>query len=503
MYCRIVSAAIVGIEAERVTVEADASSGMPLFEVVGHITSQVKEAQARVRTALRSAGVAMPPLRITVNLSPGDIRKEGTRFDVPIAAAVLGAIGKIGAEQLSGVMILGELHLDGTVGKVPGVLPSVLCARAEGMRACIVPAGNIKEAEIVRGIPIVGIRRMEDLLSFCETGSVPDLPEERCAAVPPVKEPDRPDFSDIRGQPVMKRCALIAAAGFHNFLITGPPGAGKSMAARRLPGILPPLTEDERLEISRIYSIAGLLPGEEPLMAQRPFRAPHHSLTAAALCGGGKYPGPGEITLAHRGVLFLDELPEMKRGVLEMLRQPLEDRFIRISRVCGSCRFPAFFLLVAAMNPCPCGYYPDRSRCSCTDEEIRAYKNRISHAFMDRIDLQCAIRAVSFEELTGNQKDPVTSEGMRRKVEEAAAVQKERFVGTGIRFNSEIRAADIDRYCPVSAGAGRLLRSAFNRMGMSARGCHHVLRVARTIADLDGSDVIREEHISEAICCRV
>ena len=503
MYCRIYSAAIVGIEAEEVTVEADASTGMPLFEVVGHINAQVKEAQARVRTALRSAGIIMPPLRITVNLSPGDIRKEGTRFDVPIAAAVLGAIGKIDGDALGGVMMMGELHLDGTVGKIPGVLPSVLRARAEGLRACIVPAENRREAAIVRGIAVVGIRSLADLLEFCGSGCIPGEQDEKEACVLRADASPEPDFSDIRGQPVMKRCALIAAAGFHNLLITGPPGSGKSMAARRIPGILPALTEDEKLEISRIYSIAGLLSEEEPLMSRRPFRAPHHSLTAAALCGGGKYPGPGEITLAHRGVLFLDELPEMKRGVLEMLRQPLEDRCIRISRLCGSCLFPASFLLVAAMNPCPCGYYPDRNRCSCTDEEIRTYRNRISHAFMDRIDLQCSIRAVSFEELTGDRKDPVTSGMMRGQVEMAAAVQKERFKGTKLHFNSEIQAADMDRYCPVTVGAQRLLRSAFDRMGMSARGCHHVLRVARTIADLDGSEKIREEHISEAICYRI
>ena len=503
MYCRVFSAAIVGIEAEKVTVEADASAGMPVFEVVGHITSQVREAQARVRTALRSAGIVMPPLRITVNLSPGDIRKEGTRFDVPIAAAVLGAIGRIEAGRLSGVMVFGELHLDGTVGKVPGVLPGVLSARAMGMWACIVPAENLNEARIVRGITVIGIRELGDLLTFCENGYIPEFPDKGDEAAAPSPERDEPDFSDIRGQPVMKRCALIAAAGFHNLLITGPPGAGKSMAARRLPGILPALSDDECLEISKIYSIAGLLSGDEPLMRHRPFRAPHHSLTPAALCGGGKYPGPGEITLAHRGVLFLDELPEMKRNVLEMLRQPLEDHYIRISRLCGSCIFPASFLLVAAMNPCPCGYYPDRERCSCTDEEIRVYKSRISHAFMDRIDLQCAIRAVSFEELTGERRDEITSEEMRRRVECAAKIQMERFRGTGICFNSEISASDMERFCPLTPESGRMLRSAFDRMAMSARGCHNVLRVARTIADLDGSDMIREEHISEALCYRI
>jgi magnesium chelatase family protein len=501
MYCRLFCASIVGIEAVPVTVEADASNGMPMFEVVGYVSVQVREAQARVRAALRSCGISIPPKRITVNLSPGDIRKEGTRFDLPIAAALLGTIGIIDPRVLENVMLMGELHLDGTVGKISGVLSSVLCAQKTGTQACIVPFENKKEAEIVRSIPIIGIRSLEELIAYCKTGMPPDAEEKKENAKEiPARQPD---FSDIRGQSVLKRCSLIAAAGFHNLLFTGPPGSGKSMAARRLATILPPLSEKEKLEISRIYSIAGLLPEDHPLITERPFRAPHHSVTAAALMGGGKYPVPGEVTLSHRGVLFLDEMPEMKRDTLEMLRQPLEDRRVRITRLNGSCLFPASFLLVAAMNPCPCGFYPDRQRCVCGAGEIHAYQSRVSRALLDRIDLQCALLPVAYEELAGKKEESVTSAELRDRVSDAAAIQRDRFCGTNIRFNSEIEAADMDRYCTVTKGAEQLLRAAFDRLSLSARGYHHVLRVARTIADLDHEENIREEHISEAIGYRV
>lgn len=502
MYCKLYCAMLTGLEALPVVVEADAANGMPMFAIVGHVSTQVKEAQERVRTALKNISVVMPPKRITVNLSPGDVRKEGTRFDLPIAAGVLGAIGRIDPKALSGVMVLGELHLDGSVGKISGVLPSVICAKEAGCRACIVPAANRREAEIVGEIPVFGIRTLSELVDFCETGTLPAGGEENTHGQKKKREAALPDFSDIRGQPSVKRCALIAAAGFHNMLMTGPPGSGKSMAARRLPGIMPDLSEDEKLELSKIYSIAGLLPEEEPLFSGRPFRAPHHSLTAAALCGGGKYPRPGEITLAHRGVLFLDELPEMKRNVLEMLRQPLEDRCIRISRQSGSFLFPASFLLVGAMNPCPCGHFPDRTRCRCSREEIRAYKNRISRALMDRIDIQCEILAVSYDDLSGGKTDEISSSVLKKQVDAAFSVQKERYRGTEIHFNSEIGVSEIGKYCPVTEKGEKLLRTMFGRMGLSARGYHHVLRVARTIADLDREDMIGERHISEALCYR-
>lgn len=499
MFCSILSAAISGVEALPVSVEADVSDGMPQFSMVGFVSSQVREAQDRVRTALRNMQVVLPPKRITINLSPGDLRKEGTRFDLPIAAAVLCALGHIPEDALAGTMVMGELHLDGRVGKITGVLPSVITARDAGCRRAIVPAENLAEGRAVKGIRVVGIRTLRDLFRYAAGEELPGQEAEPQEAVP---AEDGVDFGDIRGQQTVKRAALIAAAGFHNLLLQGPPGSGKSMTARRIPTILPRMSAEESLEVSRIYSIVGLLPPGQALIRERPFRAPHHGITAPALCGGGLYPRPGEVTLSHRGVLFLDELPEMNPATLEMLRQPLEDREITVTRVGGTCRYPASFLLVAAMNPCPCGYYPDRSRCTCGPREIQAYHARISQAVLDRVDIHCEVPAASYEDLAERKADAVTSDMLRRKVGEAYRLQEERYAREKFRFNSEIPPDAIDRYCPRTAGAGRMLQAAFTSLGLSARGYHHVIRVARTIADLDGVQKISEAHVSEALCCR-
>ncbi len=529
MFCRIHSSAIFGVEALPVAVEADASSGLPVFSIIGYVSSQVREAQDRVRAAMRSCGISLPPVRLTVNLAPGDLRKDGTRFDLPIAAAVLGAIGAIDPLILSEAMILGELRLDGRVERINGVLPGVLCAKEKGCSVCIVPEDNRLEAEIVRGIRVVGVRNLSDLICYARgewdgtkdthASEISEVSGEgaHAAAVcsdqgirtekEELPQTSEPDFADIQGQESLKRCAVIAAAGFHNLLISGPPGAGKSMAAQRIPSILPALTQDEQLEITKLYSIAGLLPSDRPLLKTRPFRSPHHSLTPAALCGGGRIPQPGEVTLAHRGVLFLDELPEMKRETIELLRQPLEDHHITISRIGGTFDYPAGFLLVAAMNPCPCGYFPDRSKCQCSLTEIGQYRRKISHAMMERIDLHCEVKAVSYRELIGDAaKKGVSryedSAHMRGQVEAAVKIQAERYRGTGIHFNSELQAAQIHRYCPVTPEGNQTLQEAYETLGLSARGYHHILRVARTIADLDGSEVIGEGHVSEAIIWR-
>ena len=499
MYCKTLSAALYGMDALPVTVEADVSDGMPQFSMVGFVSSQVREAQERVRTALRNLGMSLPPQRITINLAPGDLRKEGSRFDLPIAAAVLLALGRIAPERIENSMIVGELHLDGGIAPVNGILPTVLLAREKGCTSCILPAGNYAEGAVVEGIRIVPVSSLPALLQYCAEGEVTlpetDPPKETAAG-------HRVDYADIQGQESAKRAALIAAAGFHNLLLSGPPGSGKSMTAQRLPTILPALTREESLEISKIYSVAGKLSGAQPLLTQRPFRAPHHTISRAALVGSGFHPRPGEITLAHRGVLFLDELPEMASGMVELLRQPLEERKITIGRAGGVYTYPASFLLVAAMNPCPCGYYPDRNRCTCTPREIQQYQSHVSQALLDRIDLRCEVPAASYEELTEKRGSPLSSGAMREQVLAAYRIQQERYRGTAIFFNSELQASELETYCPLTESARSLLEQVYERLGLSARGYHRILRVARTIADLEGASELDVPHISEALCFR-
>lgn len=423
MYCSVLSATVSGMEMIPVQVEADVSDGMPQFTMVGYVSAQVKEAQDRVRTALKNMGISLPPKRITINLSPADVRKEGSRFDLPIAAGVLMTLGRIPPGSLRKTMVLGELGLDGHVQEISGVFPAAAKARELGCTTLLVPAGNAAEGGLVGGLHVVGIQNLQELLNYCCEGKMPSLPSIENQKKEDGKEPD---FSEVQGQTAARRAALIAAAGFHNLLMLGPPGSGKSMIARRIPTIMPPMSEEEQMEVTRIYSIAGMLAKGEGVRRERPFRAPHHTMSPQALAGGGKQPSPGEITLAHRGVLFLDELPEMTRTTIEILRQPLEEHRIVISRVSGNYVFPASFLMVAAMNPCPCGFYPDLSRCTCAPGDISRYLSRVSQPFLDRMDLCVQVEALSYEDLHGEERCE-SSAKMREKATAAAEIQAARY----------------------------------------------------------------------------
>ena len=502
MFNRVISAAVNGIESKCVLVEADVSDGLPMFSMVGYLASEVREAQDRVRTALRNSGYALPPKHITVNLAPGDIRKSGTRFDLPIAAAVMASYGYLPQKSLDGIFFAGELGLDGSVQGIHGILSMVIEARRAGCIACMIPWANRKEGAAVQGIAVYGVRHLRELEAHLKA-------EQRLEKVTinieeKFQNPVRAkllDFADICGQQMGKRAAEIAAAGMHNLLISGPPGAGKSMIAKRIPSILPPLTLEESLEVSGIHSIAGTLP-EDGILTERPFRMPHHTISAVALTGGGAVPRPGEISLAHRGVLSLDELPEFQQETLEVLRQPLEDGVVRISRNLGQYVFPADFMLVASRNPCKCGYFPDRSRCHCRERDIRSYLGRISRPLLDRIDLYVEAEPVRYEELTGKGVSECSAD-IRSRVEMAQQIQQTRYRQEGFHFNAQLPASLLERYCSLTREGEAKMQDVYVRKQLTARSYHRMLKVARTIADLEGCRQIQERHLDEAILYRV
>jgi len=503
MLVRTFSSSVIGINALKISIEIHITQGIRFF-IVGLADHAIRESQQRIESALVNNNFEWPRFRVVINLSPADIRKEGTHYDLPLAIGILAATQQVSGTLLSDYMILGELSLDGRVVPVKGVLPMVLQARTEHFRGVIVPKGNEAEASVVDGLEVVPVRDLRSVVTFLNGTPL----EESGKEVPKRALKSNPgnydvDFSEVKGQAAVKRAMLIAAAGSHNMIMIGPPGSGKSMMARRLPTIMPPMSLEESLQTTRIYSVSGRVGNETGLIGTRPFRMPHHSSSDIAMIGGGSSPQPGEISLAHNGVLFLDELPEFKRHVLEVMRQPLEERKIHISRAAYRVVYPSDFVLVAAMNPCPCGYYnhPEKE-CSCGPGVIKQYLSRISGPLLDRIDIHLEVVPVPFRQLS-LQGDTLRSASMREQVIRARAIQLERFAGAGQPCsNARMGTALRNRFCSLDTEGAALLREAMERLGFSARAYDRILKVARTIADLDGSDRILRPHVAEAVSYR-
>ena len=494
MICSVKTLGINGIKGSLIVAECFISNGLPGFDIVGLPDAAVKEARDRVRAAAKSSGLVFPVSRITVNLAPASLKKAGTHYDLPILLSILAASGEVRRPKSTSAF-LGEVGLDGTVRSVSGVLPMALEAKRAGIQALFVPAENAAEATLADGpvvYPIHSVRELAGVLN----GEIQIQPQQPWQ--PETEQSALLDFKDVLGQENVKRALEVAAAGSHNVLLIGPPGSGKSMLSKRLPSILPDMTREEALEVSQIYSVMGLLTSKRPLITTRPFRSPHHTVSNAGLAGGGTNPKPGEISMAHKGVLFLDEMPEFQKNTLDMMRQPLEDGKVTISRVSGTVTYPAEFMMVCAMNPCKCGWYGDPSnRCKCSQRDVDAYRSRISGPMLDRIDIVVEVPSVHFEDLRARQEAEPSS-AVKERVNTARNVQNARFGNSGM-CNARMGPAEMRKYCALNEESAQLMKDAFEAMGLTARSYDRILKVARTVADLDGSDAIEPQHIAEAI----